>query len=380
VISLRQGAVKTLVFETLWANPADGWSIAARAYTRMMLQAGWDVRLKSPVQVFTQSNPNAEIEKYLPLTIPVRNWDAYIFSCPLGGFANMQHIFEALEATRRPRMFYTMFERTHVDPLLAAELEKLEGVFVPCEKNGVRLIAAGMNDVGVVPLPYFDDDPHLTLPPPSGTRVFAWHGRWEPRKAPDRLIRAFMRAFCPDEAELILKLGPLPWTRTPFPAPEYVIAAELDSYEARENGWTTENWPRSIQIVDALLSAEEMLDLESRTDIYVSGSRGEGIDLPAFRARLAGRRIVTTASGGPEDFLDEDDILVQATSSGRAPEYEHLWGPDVRLIEYPISDLIGALVEARARPVKLRAPPAQNHFAAVVPIFNRWIERCITAR
>lgn len=370
--------MKTLVFETLWANPADGWAIAARAYTRAMLLAGWDVRLKSPVQVFTESAPNDEIKKYLPLTIPVSSWDAYIFSCPLGGIHNMGHVFEALRASRRPRMFYTMFERIAVQKEVVAELAELEGVFVPCEKNGERLSAAGLDDVGVIPLPFFDDDPHLSLPPPSDRpRVFAWHGRWEPRKAPDRLLRAFMRAFKFGEAELILKIGAVQWTRSVYAGPELVIASELECGETRDNGWRVDNWHQAIEIIDGTLSAEEMLALEARTDIYASASRGEGIDLPAFRARLAGRRIVTSASGGPEDFLDEDDILVHATGTIAAPEYGGIWGEGQSLIDYPLSDLMWALREAKERPPKKRALPEAHRPEAVAKKFSEWIERCL---
>ena len=61
--------MKTVVFETLWASPFDGWSIAARAYARAMLLAGWDVRLKSPVMVFSEKLSD-EVRKYLPLERP----------------------------------------------------------------------------------------------------------------------------------------------------------------------------------------------------------------------------------------------------------------------------------------------------------------------
>lgn len=371
--------MRTLVFETLWANPADGWSIAARAYARLMLLAGWDVRLKSPVQVFTESAPNDEIKKYLPLTRPTSSWDAYVFSCPLGSPENMRHIFEALALTRRPRLFYTMFERVAVQPELAGWLAGLEGVFVPCEKNGARLVAAGMNDVGVIPLPFFDDDPHLQLPEPRVyPRVFAWHGRWEPRKAPDRLLRAFMRAFKYGDAELILKLGALPWQHSAYPAPELVIANELTAGETRDNGWNVTNWHQAITIIDGTLSEKEMLELEAGTDVYATASRGEGIDLPAFRARLAGRRVVTPASGGPEDFLDEDDVLIHATGTIGAPEYASLWGDGAALIDYPLTDLVWALREAKSRPLKKRGLPEAHRPEVVAGKFNEWIERCIT--
>ncbi len=371
----------TVVFETLWASPFDGWSIAARAYARAMLLAGWDVRLKSPVMVFSDHLTD-EVRRFLPLERPTSNWDAYIFSTPLFSPERMTHIFPVLERARKPRMLYTMFERTEIQPELAESISRLDGCFVPCIANGVRLIQARADKAPdswwTIPLPFFDDDPHLALPPPTESRVFAWHGRWEPRKSPDKLLRAFMRAFRPREAELVMKLGPVPWKATAFPSPAEVIHSELDRFDAIKNGWTDRNWEESISIISGALTENEMLDLEARTDVYVSPSRGEGIDLPAFRARLAGRRLVITESGGPEDFVDDYDIIVRQTGFEPAPEYQKFWGKDARLIEYPLSDLTGALVEARSRPVKKRETPRENQAPAVARRFREWIELCLT--
>ena len=53
-----------------------------------------------------------------------------------------------------------------------------------------------------------------------------------------------------------------------------------------------------------------MIELHGKNDVYVSASRGEGLDLPAFAAKLSGRLLAMTDSGGPRDFVNDGDILV----------------------------------------------------------------------
>lgn len=368
--------MKTVVFETFWKDPADGWSIAARGYARAMQLAGWDVRLLSPVPVFAEPDPDVEREVG-HLARPTSSWDAYIFSCALGGLGRMSHVFEALDRARRPRCFYTMFERCRIEVDLGAALGRLEGIFVPCVENAIRLAEAGCNKAWSMPLPYFDDDPMLTLPPPRREpRVFGWHGRWEPRKAPDNLVRAFMRAFRPTDAELYLKLGPIPWTSSPFAGPEAVIATELGRADVGKKGWTDGNWKNSIHLVRGKIPRGDVIGLHAKADVYASASRGEGIDLPAFAARLSGRRVVTTASGGPEDFLSSDDIVVPTTREIPAPDYEKMWGNGATLRAYELDALVVALEAARARPMPAKPVPMFHvHRASeVAKRLDQWLE------
>lgn len=367
----------TVLFETLWAEVSDGWAIAARAYARAMKMAGADVRLHSWAAIMEQPHQEvlAEVEGMLH-TIP--RWDFYVYSVPLASPEIMRHPFEVLVNMPRPRAFYTMFERSNVQAELVSAMNKLEGVWVPCSRNQDVLRDSGCPQATWIPYPYFDKDPHLKLPAPrKDPRVFYWIGRWEPRKAPDNLIRAFLRAFRPGEAELVLKLGPSAFHH-PFPGPEEVIAAELDT-----NRQAARQWPwraqveQAIKVVREKLSPSEMLEIHARGDVYVSASRGEGIDLPAFAAKLAGRRVVTTDSGGPRDFLDEKDVIVPAPAVVPAKDYEDFWGEGSCYADYPIEELVTALQVARAEPVK-KASKLPKAFRAenVGKRLLEWVEHC----
>jgi glycosyltransferase involved in cell wall biosynthesis len=275
--------------------------------------------------------------------------DLYLFSCTLSSADRASYTLEKMEKLLRPRAFYTMFERLRVEPRLATQLNaSTDAVMVPCSANRDALVAAGAERVNYVPYPYFPDDHHLALPPPRREpRVFYWIGRWEPRKAPHNLIRAFLLAFKPGEAELHLKIGHVPWPG--YPEPEEAIAEALsDSRIAR--AWTTvRQVDEAVRVLRGRWPAPEVVALHARGDVYASASRGEGIDLPSRHAKIAGRRIVTTDSGGPRDHLTETDVLVPKT--GEVPaEARYRWGPGAALADYDVDALAAALQVARTRP------------------------------
>ena len=142
-----------------------------------------------------------------------------------------------------PQAYHCVFERQYLEPKLVEALNLLDGVWAQCSANQDVLIKHGVENVTLIHHPWFDDDPHLRLEPPRECRRFYWIGRAEPRKAPDRLVRAFLRAFKPGEATLTMKLSVYKHLKT-FPSPEAVIAAEVPV-----NGWTDTNWTEHIHII-----------------------------------------------------------------------------------------------------------------------------------
>ncbi len=361
----------TILFDTPWTKPYDGWAIASRAYARAMALAGFDVRLfaRDGVEL------SAEVEAEVPPSMRRRTetWDGYVFSTPLGGPKAMTkaQTFPVFEGSvRPPRLFYTMFERLRVEAEVARAFNLVtQGVWVPCKHNRDALEAVGCESVAWVPFPYFPDDAYAALEPPRGPpRTFLWVGRWEPRKRPDALIRAFMTAFKPsDPQRLVLKLGPSPWTQSRYPDPEEVVEAALGG------AWTRENWRDGVEVVRETLSAAQMVALHARADVYVCPSRGEGIELAAFAAKCARRRLVVTECGGPTDFVTEGDVVVPATGEVEAPEYAWIWDEGAVLIDYDEADLAEALVSALRDDYRPSRPPPVFQAASVARRFKRWL-------
>lgn len=370
---------RIVLFETLWSDPADGWAIASRANARAMKESGVDVRLLSWAGVSPKLDDATLDEVRTMLKPPPRDgWGFYIFSCTLAGAKlMMDRPLPILLNMRAPRTFYTTFERLNIEPELVAPLNQLDGIWVPCSQNLEVLEKAGVKNVSWIPFPYFDDDPHLKLEPPSREpRTFYWIGRWEPRKAPDNLLRAFLRAFKPGETRLVMKTSPILWHGR-WPSIEDVIKAELAVREVITNGWTEDNWNDSIEIITGRLTKEEMVALHAAGDVYVTASRGEGTDLPALQAKLSGRRLVTTDSGGPRDFLGERDILVPPSGVTLVdPVYE--WGQGALYTDYKLADLVAALQKARSgSPDDARGhwPKDRFHCSRVGAQLQEWIKQ-----
>lgn len=353
-----------VLFSTLWQELGDGWAIASRAYARAMELAGVDVRLKTwwPSQTI-HPDVAAEVGH---LNRPTNQWDLLLFSCVLGRFQDMQHVFSSLMRSDGKRAFYTMFERRNLEPALIESMKRLDAVLVPCSFNHEILSVHGVASVWI-PIPYFDNDPHLRLPTPHGSRRFYWIGRVEPRKAPHNLVKAFTTAFKPGEAYLTLKAKALS-KKSDYPTIHQMIQSEFG-----KNGWSSNNWKRSITVIEEKLSISQMLEIHAKNEVYVSASRGEGFDLPSFQAKLSGRRVITTASGGPEDFVDENDLLVPATGLCLAdPLYR--WQPGAQYVDYNVEELVVAFQRAASMPPSVQRG-VNGKFAAksVGKALREWI-------
>lgn len=303
-----------------------------------------------------------------------------VFGMSTGSSAH--HRFERvlqyfLDRHPRPRFFYTTFERTRIEPAITTVVNQFDGVWVPCEANRAALIAGGAREdiIRVFPHVHYATDPYLRLPLPTSSRNFYWIGRWEPRKAPDNLIRAFMRAFKPGEAHLTLKSTgwPIALGRVEgFPAP-----AEAVEQERRAAGWSETEAAENVEVISKMLTRQQMLDLVARSDVYCSASRGEGFDLPSYEAKLAGRRVVTTDSGGPVGFLTDNDFLVRRTRTLPAnPKY--LWGEGAEWGDYDFDELVTALrAAAREAPLTERDNMTLCRAERVGYELRRWFQEIL---
>lgn len=352
-------------FRTPWERLDDGWSVAARAYARAMNRGGIDVRLSSWMRAPACREVMEEVGSF---TRPADRWDVHVFSCTLGSAAAVGPLFQNMMLHNTgPQAYHCVFERQNIEPELVESLNLLDAVWSQCSANRDVLVKAGVNNVTLIHHPWFDDDPHLRLEPPRECKRFYWIGRAEPRKAPDKLVRAFLRAFRPGEAELTLKLSMYEHIEK-YPTPEQVLAEELPL-----NGWTESNWKESIHLVRGRLSKEEMVQLHADNDVYVSASRGEGLDLPAFAAKLAGRQLVLTDSGGPRDFINDGDVLVPASGLVEAaPEYR--WGDGALYFDHRLEDLVTAMQSVRGRKPTGSRVSEEMHVDRVGRVFYEWVE------
>ncbi len=113
------------------------------------------------------------------------------------------------------------------------------------------------------------------------------------RKNPLGLVRAFKKAFRPEEAvRLVLKCS--------YGDRHPAQLQELRDAAAGAN----------IEVIDEVYSPEDVLSLMDACDAYVSLHRSEGLGLTMAEAMLMGKPVIATNFSGNEDFMDESNSLL----------------------------------------------------------------------
>ena len=222
-----------------------------------------------------------------------------------------------------------------VDVLNAA----FDGVLVPS-----RAVAKALVDSGVqVPVRVLGHAPNLYrfsqlredrhARPPGDRFTFLHVSSGFPRKGIDVLLAAYTAAFrSTDAVTLIVKT---------FPNIHNTVDAQIKRIRASDL-----EAPR-IELIDADLPEDAMLDLYRRADTMVLPTRGEGYNLPAAEALAAGLSVVVTGFGGHMDFVGG-----AAAGSVRLVDYEmaasatHLSTPFSLWAEPDPADLAAALRES----------------------------------
>src|SRR5262249_50653039 len=113
------------------------------------------------------------------------------------------------------------------------------------------------------------------------------------RKNPLGLIRAFNRAFRPDEpAHLVLK--------TSF-GDRY--PKQMEKLRKAAEGFR-------ITIIDEIYSPSDVLALMEACDVYVSLHRSEGLGLTMAEAMLLGKPVVATGYSSNTEFMNAENSLL----------------------------------------------------------------------
>ena len=350
--SVQKSDRKTVLFHTPFARRDDGWSIAARRYARAMHDAGLDVRLVSFDEAPGELDQGVVAEVGHCLKYADR-WDLHLLSTAVTHVRHTSASVSTLGYDRAPAAMHVVFERLRVERLLAEILNNLTGVWAQCSANRDALLRAGVREVELVGMPWFEDDPLLKLPKPERCDRFLYVGRVEFRKSPERLVRAFSRAFKPGEASLTIKLSRYTGMSSDDQMKEFETAVAADP---------------NVTVLNGELHPAEMLRLYAEHDVYCSASRGEGWDLPAYHMKLAGRRLTMTDSGGPRDFAADGDALVPIRG-----EVEDALGHPYA--DHNLDDLVAALQLARSKPGPGSRPPEHLRSDEVGRKLRAWVER-----
>lgn len=161
----------------------------------------------------------------------------------------------------------------------------------------------------VVPHSFDEEDTLPMRKRSSDVYRFYYVGAWDVRKQPGALIRAFASAFRPgDPVELVM----------------HVLDFDVHNFATQlaTTGLAQHDLP-SIYLSNKYKTDEEISQFHADGDCYVSATRWEAWNLPAFDAMLAAKPMIVPADMGHRDFL-------KATSAIQYPTARTPCAADVR--------------------------------------------------
>lgn len=358
-----------VLYQGPWEHPADGFNEHVRRAARALSRTGVPVHLRAlrPVIATTAKGSeeegieasvadllHASIGRYaVTVQQVVANPGLLDRITTPSRLAAQVYTDEQLAAQYAYRVLYTVYERAPIPPDDARAFGRVGQVWVACQRDAKSLREAGVAEskIRVIPACFMPDDPLLAFRSrrrQAGVPRFYHIGKWEPRKAADRVIGAFLRAFKPGEAELVVKTGLPRLSYDGFPGnPNAAVGARLHDPKVVANGWTSSNWGEWLRFETRRMPLAEIHKIHAWGDVYVSLSRGEGFDLPGLDAKLAGNLLVYTPSGGPQDYATDVDLRVEPTGTV-ACNAVYGWEPEARYLDYDIDDAVKALRAAAA--------------------------------
>ena len=354
-----------VMYNAPWEAPFDGFAEHARRCARALATTGCPVHLRSTTPHLVPGDQ--EHEKWLFKAFgdlahaSIGRYAVQVHQVvPTEGllYAMVRHRYytdEELRAVNSLRVISTVWERSPIPMPDVDALNRIGQAWVACKQNAELLAMWGVTaPIRVVPIPFYPDDPHLkirarTRPRAPGPPRFYHIGKWEPRKAQDKIIEAFLRAFQPGEAELHVKTSEFVPELPEYPGPSACVRKLVETDAAKAHGWTLDNVLGSVKIYQAKMPASQLVALHGLGDIYVTLSRGEGFDMPAFDAKLSRNRMIYTPSGGPQDFAYEHDYIVPARGTVPCPSF-YRWGDGATYLDFDVAD---ASVAMRAAAIDL---------------------------
>lgn len=294
------------------AGQTTGYGIAAEHTIRALLRVGIDVEIRTLAPYHTLQWSELPLTSYLRTdeqldpapdvvivhTVPTACTQVVAVALQEGSLV-LGRTFDHPDDVGNgiPVVAYTTWEcDSPAPPMMLEAMSLFDQVWTPSLQSlvGFRGLHSFERPVIVVPHAYdFDrhiDTPNrIAKPGDSKRHRFYYVGAWNYRKNPAGVVRAYAHAFAPkDNVELLLHL---PGSNK-----------ETLAYAMCATGIAPEDFP-AFRVTFDHVPRENIDMLHQHADCFVTATRGEGWNLPAFEAMVAGRMVIAPMYMGHDDFL-----------------------------------------------------------------------------
>ncbi|MBI4237679.1 MAG: glycosyltransferase [Deltaproteobacteria bacterium] len=280
---------------------------------------------------------------------------------------NLDYPEEMYRFGGHPRIGYTVFETDRVSAAGIHQLAQLDQVWVPTTWGRSVLLQHGLDAARVHVVPEGVDptifrpglEPLPELATLEGFRFLAV-GKWEARKGMVELLRAFDRAFPPDNPVWLL----CHFTSHVAALQRINVAAEIDRLALRNR--------RHIVLIQSPLHTDtEMARLYNSAHAFVSASKAEGWGLPICEAMACGLPVIAPFYSGPTAYLTATNsypLAVDALEDAYCPTFFPQRGTHGRWAVIDPDRLAALLRHVATHPTEARARGA----AAAHDMHTRW--------
>jgi len=194
------------------------------------------------------------------------------------------------------RIGYTVWETTKLPQDWVEPLNNLDDVWTVSKHSKMAIENSGVKkDVKIVPegvdTTVFNNyvDP---LHKDKDTFIFLFVGKWEKRKSPDMLLKAFADEFKPEEKVRLAMQCFNPFIQNFNP---YKVAFDLNLKEHAP-----------IVFLPPAPTRADMAKYYKTADVFVSPTRGESWGLPIIEAMACGTPVIATNWGGHLDYFNDN--------------------------------------------------------------------------
>lgn len=201
----------------------------------------------------------------------------------------------------RYRVASIVWETTRIPECELAHLDNIDQIWIPSRWGRDLLIHNGLDarQIRIVPqgvnVCRFTPSPIRSGESASTKFRFLCVGKWEQRKGIEILIKAFCRAFRPDEAvELVLHCHNTNIS-------EFNLQAEIENAAKRPHAPIRASYP---------VHDLEMANIYNSCDAFVLPSRGEGWGLPVIEAMACTLPVIVTNYSAYLDFVTPENAYL----------------------------------------------------------------------